>query len=585
MSNTTTPTTPTTPATPASQPDNYDSFRPTRNPFILFAMRLRGAWNGITSRPLQYLIGIAFLSLVYWGVFRLTRLGIRFLTNPLQIGNLDIDLDIAEAIIQRSLETLFIVLMLGVTFSVLTTAVHTLYSSEDLPFLLSLPIPPTQVFSLKVLETYVSAAMMPALFTVPILAALGIEMSANFAYYPIALAAVLSLYSIPVALGSFLALILMRVSPAGRVKEVATAVSVVIAAAFIFALRVIRPERVADMTLVEMARALTRFAKFEISWLPSSWTSQAVWGALEGHITLGAYFLATFSLLLLWFIAAMAAFAYREGWIRSLETGKPKLDPRIRPIAIWEKFLYWFGQAGGIIAKDIRLLLRDPTQWSQLLVLLALAGVYLVSVGSIKLEVDIQRFRDVIGVMNIMFMGFLLSGVGIRMAYPIISLEGEGFWILRTGPLTSRAIVMSKFWSTLPIMILLGGGLGLAAAKLIDVSPTLAFASPIAGLSAAIVTTGLGVGLGAAFPRFDATSPSEIPMSAGGLLYMALSLAYAALMTIILAYPAWRNFRNANIFYWSQPEGIWLLTFIVVITLLGTVLPLILGGTRLARYQ
>ena len=574
-------------ASPFAQNTN---FKPNRNPFILFAMRLRGAWNGIKSSPLQYLIGTAFLALVYWGVFVITRKGIHFLTNPLKVGNLAIDVDIAQAIIQRSLEALFIVLMLGVTFSVLTTAIHTLYSSEDLPFLLSLPVPATQVFYLKVLETYISAAMMPALFTVPILAALGVELGANFAYYPIALAAVLSLYSIPVTLGSFLALVLMRISPAGRVKEVATGLSVVVAAALIFVLRMLRPERLADMTLAQMTRFLTQFASFEISWLPSSWTSQAVWGALEGQLTMGAYFLAILSIILLWFVAWAAAFAYKGGWIRSLETGKPKLDPRVRRAPIWERALTTLGRAGGIIVKDIRLLLRDPTQWSQLLVLLALAGVYLVSVGSIKLDGllrfgDLQPFRDAIGTMNIMFMGFLLAGIGIRMAYPIISLEGEGFWILRTSPLKSGGIVMSKFWNALPAMAILGGGLGFAAAKLIDVSSNLAFVSPIAGLSAAIVTTGLGVGLGAAFPRFDANSPSEIPMTAGGLLYMASSLGYAALMTLILAFPAWKSIKNPHIFYWSQPEGIQLLAAIICLTILSTILPLMFGSNRLANYE
>ncbi len=561
------------------------NFKPTSNPFILFAMRLRGVWNGIKSRPLQYLIGVSFLSLLYWGIFIITRKGVYFLTHPLKVGNLAIDLDIAEAIIQRSLEALFIVLMLGVTFSVLTTAVHTLYSSEDLPFLLSLPIPATQVFYLKVLETYISAAMMPALFTIPVLTGLGIELDANLSYYFISLAAVLSLYSIPVTLGSFLALVLMRISPAGKVKEVATGLSVVVAAAFIFALRTLRPERLADMNFAQMTHFLTQFASFEISWLPSSWTSQAVWGALEGKITIGAYFLAALSVILLWFVAWAAAFAYKEGWIRSLETGKPKLDPKIRRAPIWERALNQFGRAGSIISKDIRLLLRDPTQWSQLLVLLALAGVYLVSVGSIKLELDLQRFRDAIGTMNIMFMGFLLAGIGIRMAYPIISLEGEGFWILRTGPLKSSGIVMSKFWNALPIMTILGGGLGFAAARLIDVSSSLAFVSPIAGLSAAVVTTGLGVGLGAAFPRFSANSPSEIPMTAGGLLYMALSLGYATLMTLILAFPAWKSFQSPTVFYWSQPEGIGLLAAIVSLTVLCTTLPLIFGSTRLASYE
>ena len=106
------------------------------------------------------------------------------------------------------------------------------------------------------------------------------------------------------------------------------------------------------------------------------------------------------------------------------------------------------------------MLMRDPTQWSQLLVLVALAGVYLVSTSSIS--IDLQRFRDALGAMNLLFLSFLLAGVGIRTAYPIVSLEGEGFWLLQTGPLRSSQIVLAKFFNALPIMVLLGGGLGFA---------------------------------------------------------------------------------------------------------------------------
>ena len=545
-------------------------------------MRLRGAWNSVVRSPSGYLFGLTLLSLVYWGMFSVTRRGVRFIDTFLQLGNGDI----ADAILQRSLETLFLILVLGVTFSVLTTAIHTLYSSDDLPFLLSLPVPAARVFTLKVAETYVSAALLPALFTVPMLVGLGVERSASPFFYPVALAAVLTLYALPVALGCALALFLMRVAPAGRVKEIATGSSVVIAAAFILGLRALRPEQLANMSVEELNLFLTRFASFEIGWLPTSWTSEAVWGALRGEITPAAFVLALTSLLALWSVAVLAAFAYREGWIRSLESGTPKLDPTPRPVSFFERALHRFGQAGAVVAKDTKLLLRDPTQWSQLLVLIALAGVYLVSVSSLTVDgLDNQRFRDALGTMNLLFMGFLLGGVGIRMTYPSVSLEGEGFWLLQTGPLKARRIVMSKFWYTLPVMLLLGIGLGVAAAFLLDMSPTLAWASPVAGLCAAFAVTGLGVGLGAAFPRFNATTPSEIPMAAGGLLYMALSLAFTLLMTVILAYPAWQALKNPNIMVWTTPEGVLVLGLLTLLTLLNTVLPLFYGSYRLSRYE
>ncbi len=545
-------------------------------------MRLRGAFNSVRRRPAGASFGLGLLVLVYWGVFTATRRGVRFVDGFLRFGNEDI----ADAVLQRSLETLFLVLMLGVTFSVLTTAVHTLYSSQDLPFLLSLPASSASVFTLKVAETYVGAALLPALFTLPVLLALGAERGAPPAFYGLALAAVLALYALPVALGCVLALLLMRVAPAGRVKEIATGASVVLAALFVFGLRVLRPERLATMSLEELSGFLTRFASFELTWLPTSWASQAVWGALAGNVTLGAYALAGFSLFLLWGSAALAALAYREGWIRALDTSAPKRDPRPRRAGPLERLLHHFGPPGALVSKDAKLLWRDPTQWSQLLVLVALAGVYLFSVGSFTLEgADSQRFRDALGTLNLLFMGFLLAGTGVRMSYPAVSLEGEGFWLLKTGPLSARTVVMSKFWQALLPMAGLGGGVGWAAARLLDVSPALAWASPVAGLCAALATTGLGVGLGAAFPRFDATTPSEIPLAAGGLLYMTLSLAFAALMTLILAWPAWQTFQNPQGMVWRTPEGLGVLALLGFVTVLSTTLPLLYGAHRLARYE
>ncbi len=543
----------------------------------IFAMSWRGAVNSLRRHPWRYLAGALPLGLLCWGMLALTRRGVHLLDSYPLLGT------IADAVLQRSLEALFLILMAGVAFSVITTAVTTLYSAEDLPFLLSLPAPPVQVFYLKMVETYLSAALLPALFTLPVIVGIGLERSAALTFYPTAIAAVLALYAIPAALGAVIALLLMRASPAGRVKELATAASVVLAAGLIFALRLIRPEQLTALTPHEFEQLLGALARFEIGWLPSTWASQAVWGALHGQPSPGAFVLAGASLLLLWLVAQLASFAYREGWLRTLDSDRPRLDPTPRRAAWWERLFAPLGRGGSIMIKDLRLLWRDPTQWSQLLVLLALAGVYLVSVGGIAVEG--QRFRDVLGTINLMFLGFLLAGVGMRLAYPIVSLEGEGFWLLRTGPLHSRQIVWAKFLHALPIMALLGTGLGLAVAHLVDLSPTLAFAAPLAGLCAAIAITGLGVGLGAAFPRFDATSPAEIPLSPGGLLYMTLSLAYAGLMTLLLAWPAWQALRAPGLFYWGQSEGQLLLLALAGLTLITTIAPLAYGSGRLSRYE
>jgi len=543
----------------------------------LFALRTRAWWRSVRRAPVRHAVAGAFLAAVAWGITALVERGVRWVDGYPAIGT------IADAALQRSLEAFVTLLALGVAFSVLTSAVTTLYTAQDLPLLLSWPVPVGRVFGLKVLETYIGSALLPAALTVPVLVGIGLARSAPPLFYPLATLAVLALYAMPVALGAAAALGLMRVAPAGRVKEVSTGASVVVAAGLVLALRAFRPEQLADLTPEEFEAFLSTFAALDLGAWPPGWAGAAVWAALDGRASPALTPLVLGTVLGLGALTWAAARAYQAGWLRGLDTVPRRRDPRPRRSARWERPLAALGPAGAVVIKDLRLLARDPTQGSQLLVLVALAGVYLVSTASV--EVDGQRFRDALGALNVAFLGLLLAGVGVRIAFPLVSLEGEGWWWLRTAPLRARAIVAAKLAHALPPLFVLGVGLGLAQARLLDVSANLATAAALAGACAAVAVAALGVGLGAAYPRFDATQASEVPMSPGGLLYMTTALAYAAGLTVILAYPAWTTLVDPNLPVWATQAG----RLTVIAALAWTTLvaggALAFGTWRLDRFE
>jgi ABC-2 type transport system permease protein len=547
-------------------------------PGTLARMRLTALRGAMRQAPLRYGIALAFVALAGWGVLAATRRAIRFVDGYPAIGT------IADAVLQRSLEGLFVILMAGVAFSVLTGAITTLYASRDLPLLLSLPLRPERVFGLKTLELFVQSAALPALLTAPALVALGIERGAPPLYAVVAAAALAALYALPVALGAALALLLMRLAPAGRVQEVATGANVVLAAGLVVGLRALRPERLTDATPEQFEAFLQGIARVELGWAPTSWASRATWAALEGRADLGLAALAGSAVLSLAAVARLAAWAYRVGWIRALDTARARRDPASRPAAAWERPLARLGPVGGIVVKDLRSGARDATQWSQLLVLVALAAVYLVSTAS--LEVDGQRFRDALGTLNLAFLSFLLIGIGVRTTFPLPSLEGEGWWMLRTGPLRVRQIVAAKALQAFPAMAALGLAVGAGAAWLLDLSPALAAASPWTGLAGAAVATGLGIGLGSALPRFDAAAPTEVPLSPGGLAYMGAGLAWALGHTLLLAWPAWQVLRGApGEAVWTSPGGLAAAGLALLWAVAFTVVPLAIGTARLARWE
>lgn len=522
------------------------------------------------------LLGAGLLWAEVWGTWRaLSFLG--------RFGDLGLN------VFGRVLEIGLITLTSGVTFSATTTAIGTLYLSDDLNFLLTGPISTWRVFALKVFETFLNAALVPVALTLPLLLTVAAYFRAPGWAYPVMVLADLLTFAAPVGLGALLAVLLMRVAPVGRVREVSTALGVLISAGLVYAIRALRPEvlvqRAQDPEKLEAL--LRQFAGPSSPFLPPSWAAQGIWGAAHGTLVWPLLPLALLTAALLLGAAALAARAYQQGWARALDSSRPKLDPRPRPASWGERTLGRLGPGGSLAYKDLRVGLRDPTQWSQLLIVVALAGVYLVSVRAVPIPVP--QFRGILGYIQLAFQGFIVAGVAVRLAFPAVSQEGRAYWLLRTAPVTSRQLVVSKFLGVLPVTLVLGLVMGVASALSLSLGPTLLLLSVLVSVSNAFVITALGVGLGAAAPRFTADNPSEIGVSPGGLAFMGLALAYSVLCLLLLARPATASVLRPDLFpglaALGTPEVLLGLAGLALATGLGTYFSLRLGWTRLDRLE
>lgn len=493
--------------------------------------------------------------------------------------------DIGTNVFARVLEVGLITLTSGVTFSATTAAIQTLYLSDDLNFLLAQPLATRRVFGLKVFETFLNTALVPTFLTLPLLLTVAAYFHAPAWAYPLMLGTVLLSFAAPVGLGALLAVLLMRVAPVGRVREVSTALGVLISAGLVYAIRALRPEvlvqRMQDPERFE--ELLRNFAAPTSPLLPPAWATQALWQAAHGALSASLLPLAGLTAALLVGATLLATRAYQEGWARALDSSRPNLDPTPKRAGWAERRLGRLGPGGMLASKDGRVTFRDPTQWSQLLVVAALAGVYLISVKAVP--VPVPQFRGILGYIQLAFQGFIIAGVAVRLAFPAVSTEGRAYWLLRTAPVSPRQIVLSKFWGALPVTLVLGLVMGLASARALDLGPVLLLLSALVSVSNALVITALGVGLGAAAPRFDADNPAEIGVSAGGLAFMGLSLAYSVLCLLLLARPAAGSVLRPDLFpglsALTTPEGLLGLLGLGLATTLGTWLSLRLGWQRL----
>ncbi|WP_135228083.1 putative ABC transporter permease subunit [Deinococcus fonticola] len=497
--------------------------------------------------------------------------------------------DIGTNVFARVLEIGLITLSSGVTFSATTTAIQTLYLSDDLNFLLTQPLATRRVFGLKVFETFLNTALVPTFLMIPLLFTVGVFFHAPLWAYAAMLLAALLTFAAPVGLGALLAVGLMRVAPVGRVREVSTALGVLFSAGLVYAIRALRPEvivqKMQDPSRFE--ELLRNFASPSSPLLPPSWASQGIWQAAHGQLSGSLLPLTALTGALLVAATLLATRAYQEGWARALDSSQPELDPSPRRASRLENTFARLGAGGSLAFKDLRVTLRDPTQWSQLLVVVALAGVYLVSVKAVP--IPMAQFRGILGYVQLAFQGFIIAGVAVRLAFPAVSSEARAYWLLRTAPISPRQIVTSKFWGVLPTTALLGLVMGIASAHAMNLGATLMLLSVLVSLSNALVITALGVGLGAAAPKFDADNPAEIGVSPGGLAFMGLSLAYSVLCLLLLAKPAAASVLRPDLYpaysALATPEGLAGLVGLLVVTVLGTWLSLKTGWERLDRLE
>ncbi|MFC4639518.1 putative ABC transporter permease subunit [Deinococcus hohokamensis] len=544
-----------------------------RTSVSLLGLKATALRHALAKAPRAGLLFVGLLgALLLWGEVYGTWRALSFLG---RFG------DIGTNVFARVLEIGLITLCSGVTFSATTAAIQTLYLSDDLNFLLTQPLPTWRVFALKVLETFLNTALVPVVLTLPLLLTIGVYFHAPGWGYALMAAAALLTFAAPVGLGALLAVGLMRVAPVGRVREVSTALGVLISAGLVYAIRALRPE-----VLVQQAQDPARFEALLRSFagpgsplLPPSWAAQGIWQAAHGVLAPALLPLAALAGLLLLGATWLATRAYQEGWARALDSSRPRLDPTPRRAGRAERGLARLGAGGSLAFKDLRVTLRDPTQWSQLLVVVALAGVYLVSVRAVPIPVP--QFRGILGYVQLAFQGFIIAGVAVRLAFPAVSTEARAYWLLRTAPVSPRQIVLSKFLGVLPVTLILGLVMGLAGAHSMNLGPTLLLLSALVSLSNAFVITALGVGLGALAPRFEADNPAEIGVSAGGLAFMGLSLLYSVLCLLLLARPAAASVLRPDLYpglsALGTPEGALGLVGLAVATVLGTALSLRAG--------
>ncbi len=456
---------------------------------------------------------------------------------------------IGPGLTDRLIEMSFFVFFTMLLFSNVITSFSTFYNDKELDFLFSLPVKPTSVYLVKLIENYLYASWATMILAVPLVIAYGVTTEAPLLYFPLSLLGVLVFPLIPAALASIFIFSLLRLFPRLKARDIILlSLGLIMALTFLY-MKITNPgllklfETENERELLLFASNLTTIGG---SYVPSTWLSNILRGLSTAQVSGFFYSALLFVVSLATTILAylVAKFLYVQSW---LLIGEHVTRRRFK------RSLLSFHSARPtrtFLMKDILTFVREPTQWVQLSMFTILLIVYIFSLRRTPMYFTFPLWRTIVSFANFAYISFVIATFGVRFIYPAVSLERAGIWLLGSSPLSFRKIIAVKYLSNLFLAIIIIEALLIFSNVVIRTDNSVFFIMPIIALFVAASLVSINLGFGSRFPHFNEDNPSKIAAGSGGIIAALASITYVGISLIILAAPAYNYLASE---YFNRP--------------------------------
>lgn len=529
-------------------------------------------WRGGPARKLALITLLAMLFVTSYGLFRLSAAIVRGLqtlerTQPQllkQIGDLERVFAAVPGVIFAT--ALFPLLISSVGFTL-----GALYLARDLDVLLVTPVPMRAVFLARFVEGLLPTYFLLFVLLLPALVGFGRAVGYGWGY-DLALPPILILLPLlPMSLGMLVTIALVRVLPPQRLRELMTVLGGLIGVAIYGGTQVLsgRGREIDTTTLANLLR-------LEQSWLPTSWAASALSAAGTGDLPDLARFGLPFLALTLGVFGlalTLAERVYYAGWAAMASTQGRR---RGRPRAVPGRSLLR-GPTGAILLKDLRMLPRDLQRLSQLLIPIGLSMFWIWQITVMRGN----RFESPRGaVFSLLVIGLLVCTlIASNIGLPSVSREGRGYWLLQLAPIGPWPVLWAKWTLAFLPFPIVGTFFTILAGVLRHVQ-----AGDLAYAWAALMligtgTSGIIVGMGAAYPRLDWTQAQRMSSVRAGCLAPIIYYSYGGLVLGLVLAP--RSFGRA----WGAGLIASAWGMALLLSVLALVLPLAFAAARLRRLE
>lgn len=511
--------------------------------------------------------------------------------------------DFGPILISKILGMVFLSFLFMLLFSNIIVAISAFYLSDDMHLLLSTPIPQYSILISKFVHALINSSWMVFLMGVPIFGAY------SYIYFPtakITLAGSLSLVGSIFVLFFFLVLIasfsilftmvLMRVFPAKATRDFFVLLSVGFISILVVLIRLLQPEKLTNPgEMVGIAEYMASLKAPTAPYLPSAWASQCIMGLLtkDYKVVINNFaLLLGFSVLFFASFVMLSNWIFIKGWWNSSENQLQKYKKRIFDrINLYKVFFFLRSGVKELVIKDVKVFIRDSSQWPQLIILVSIIIIYIVNISVIPLQSMLtnqfaRNINDLMFFFNMGFAGFIIAAVSARFVFSAISIEGKSFWIVRTAPIAMNKFLWEKFWTSFFPIFILSELLVSLSIFFLRIDLFMSLTSIFAIFLFSLCLTSMGMGFGAMFPKFNTSNNADIATSYGGIIYMIFAVIYIGISIGILMVPVHTYYSsNLNLRRMDTVIIIGSLVLFAIVQLTAFFLPLSMGKKALKNLE
>jgi len=533
---------------------------------------------------------ILFCSVVFWvGLFGLFLGGFEF------IGLSD---ELFHAIFEYLFSMFFLSISIMLFFSTGIITYTALFHSREGAFLLSTPATTDRIFAYKFAEAIGISSWGFFLLGSPLMAAYGVTVRAQCAFYAMFLIYLVMFVLIAGSLGAITAIVVANIFP--KRQKVVLALAVITTLAMIVGLAV-RLWRTPGDTLTSdwLGNVQNRLAFCQHPLWPSRWMSAGLLASARGDWLHSGYYLMVLSAhagLAYLAATAVARDLYFRGYsrVQGGRSNRRRVGLYALDALFHQAFFFLPRPIRLLILKDLRTFRRDPAQWSQFLIFFGLLAFYFLNIPRLGYAVQSSSWRNLVSFLNLSVTALILSTFTSRFIFPLLSLEGRNFWVLGLLPVGRAQILWGKFAFSVGISLVATEGLVFLSDLMLGMGPVMIALH--VGMVAILCMglSGISVGLGARLPNLRETDPSKIAVGFGGTLNLLVSLVFIFAIVTALAVPCHLYFlgqehpETTTLALSHEGFRFWLTLAIAVSVLIGavgTIVPLRIGIRAFQRME